>query len=373
MSYSTGFRMTAAEVGDVNGDGKLDVVVSNAGTATSAGASLSVFVNQGAGTFGAGVNYATAGNLGSLALADFNGDGKVDAVIGPGFGATLSVLLNQGTGAFAAPLVFNAGVFQSAMIAGDYNGDGKVDVAVGGPGGTNVLYQQCLPDRQRRAVDSAHGAAERGGEVAAPPTSTRSSASHDCMHRSSPTCHRAPRARTRRRSPRPHPERRNRSPLATRRCCPCRGRIGRGGCPPRPPQIRTCATHASGSSVTGSPPRHVGCAMRGCGAGTAPAVRACAPSSARALRAAVKPLAPRAGDLAPEASKGIQVPGDPEVPVTSPQLLREGLLLRSQVVVEVLAAPTGNLTERSPKAVLKALGRKLAKPHQQPASRPRHS
>ena len=145
VSYSTGFRMTAAEVGDVNGDGKLDIVVSNAGTATSAGASLSVFVNQGAGTFGAGVNYATAGNLGSLALADFNGDGKVDAMIGPGFGATLSVLLNQGTGAFAAPLVFNAGVFQSAMIAGDFNGDGKVDVAMGGPGGTNVLYQQCLP------------------------------------------------------------------------------------------------------------------------------------------------------------------------------------------------------------------------------------
>ena len=195
------------------------------------------------------------------------------------------------------------------------------------------------------------------------------------MHRSSPTCHRAPRARTRRRSPRPHPERRNRSPLATRRCCPCRGSD-------RPGRLPSPAPHRSGRARLTHPalrsrvryPRHVG--VRDARLREREPPQQCAhalPVHARALRAAVKPLAPRAGDLAPEASKGIQVPGDPEVPVTSPQLLREGLLLRSQVVVEVLAAPTGNLTERSPKAVLKALGRKLAKPHQQPASRPRHS
>ena len=156
---------------------------------------------------------------------------------------------------------------------------------------------------------------------------------------------------------------------------PCRGSD-------RPGRVPSPAPHRSGRARLTHPalrsrvryPRHVG--VRDARLREREPPQQCAhalPVHARALRAAVKPLAPSADDLAPEASKGIQVPGDPEVPVTSPQLLREGLLLRSQVVVEVLAAPTGNLTERSPKAVLKALGRKLAKPHQQPASRPRHS
>jgi hypothetical protein len=87
-------------VGDFNGDGSLDL----AGTG---GKSAAVRLNNGAGTFGARVDYPVAGSGQDLAPGDFNGDGKLDLVVtinDPQIG--LSLLAGNGEGTFGAPVNF---------------------------------------------------------------------------------------------------------------------------------------------------------------------------------------------------------------------------------------------------------------------------
>jgi hypothetical protein len=141
VSYRTGFRLVSVAAGDFNGDGKLDLAVANAGTSTSSGASMSVLLNQGSGTFATPVTYGTGGNRGSVSVGDFNGDGKPDIAVG---GGHVSVLLNQDSGTFPVNRVYESGVQADSVLVGDFNGDGRPDLAVEGRFGTNVLINQCL-------------------------------------------------------------------------------------------------------------------------------------------------------------------------------------------------------------------------------------
>ena len=59
-----------------------------------------------------------------LAIADFNGDGKLDLA------TPASVVLGNGNGAFGAPLVYGAGLFATAITVADFNEDGKPDIAL---------------------------------------------------------------------------------------------------------------------------------------------------------------------------------------------------------------------------------------------------
>lgn len=107
---------------DLNGDGKLDVLMGNITTGT-----LDVKLGNGNGTFAATTKYATGGSNGGYirAFADFNGDGKADAIMSNNVGTSL--LLGNGDGSFGSPIATDAsGVFAS----GDFNGDGKIDLLV---------------------------------------------------------------------------------------------------------------------------------------------------------------------------------------------------------------------------------------------------
>jgi hypothetical protein len=113
-------------VGDFNGDGSLDL----AGTG---GQSAAVRLNNGAGTFGARVDYPVAGPGQDLAPGDFNGDGKLDLVVTINDPQTgLSLLAGNGDGTFRAPVNFaNTSGFDSpAVVAVDLDNDGKRDVVV---------------------------------------------------------------------------------------------------------------------------------------------------------------------------------------------------------------------------------------------------
>ncbi len=117
--------------GDVNGDGILDLVATN-----TRSNDLSVLLGKGDGTFGGSANYSTGQFVPwTVALADFNGDGRLDvAVAGLGNGVdrgAISVMLGNGDGTFAAPKQYAKDDY-SALTVADINGDGKLDLIASG-------------------------------------------------------------------------------------------------------------------------------------------------------------------------------------------------------------------------------------------------
>src|SRR5438067_253634 len=75
--YATGPGLNSVVTGDFNGDGKLDLVAANEGPSDS-GNSISVLLNNGNGTFATKEDYVTGRTPYSIAIGDFNGDGKLD-------------------------------------------------------------------------------------------------------------------------------------------------------------------------------------------------------------------------------------------------------------------------------------------------------
>ncbi len=132
ITFSAGTTPDTVAVADLNGDGKLDLVVGNHGSNN-----ISVFLGNGNGTFQAAVNYSTpaAGTPDSLVITDFNGDGKPDiAVAISGINASsVALLLGNGDGSFQAAIPMPSGFHSPGTLriaAGDFNGDGKFDLAV---------------------------------------------------------------------------------------------------------------------------------------------------------------------------------------------------------------------------------------------------
>jgi hypothetical protein len=130
--FTAGTTPDTVAVADLNGDGKLDLVVGNHGSGN-----ISVFLGNGDGTFQAPANYSTpaAGTPDSLVVTDFNGDGKPDiAVAISGINASsVALLLGTGNGTFQAAIPMPSGFHSSGTLriaAGDFNGDGKFDLAV---------------------------------------------------------------------------------------------------------------------------------------------------------------------------------------------------------------------------------------------------
>jgi hypothetical protein len=148
---SGGFGLSGAVLADVNRDGKLDVVVANCGGATScAAAKVGVLLGNGNGTFQAVKTYGTGG-WGSfaypVAVADVNNDGNPDILVGNECvqqngvcvdEATIGILLGNGDGTFQTSVTYGVGQYLASFAVADLNGDGKLDVAVAGDG-TKVL------------------------------------------------------------------------------------------------------------------------------------------------------------------------------------------------------------------------------------------
>jgi hypothetical protein len=136
VSYgSGGYEADFIAVADVNGDGKLDLLVANycVSSDCTTGGSVGVLLGNGYGTFQPANAFVTPGPNKALAVGDFNGDGKVD--IASGYADAL--LLGNGDGTFQSPLTLGASGWGIAV--GDFNRDGRPDLAVGGVSGVPVL------------------------------------------------------------------------------------------------------------------------------------------------------------------------------------------------------------------------------------------
>jgi hypothetical protein len=91
---------------------------------------ISVLLNRGDGGFEAKRDYATGRKPWSIAVGDLNGDGKLDVATANHVRDTVSVLLNRGNGSFPAKRDYEAGVAPESVAIGDANGDRKRDLLV---------------------------------------------------------------------------------------------------------------------------------------------------------------------------------------------------------------------------------------------------
>ena len=168
--YLGGVKGETVLLRDLNGDGRLDAITSNADPA-----SVSVYLGNGDGTFQAAHNFAAPSSF--LAIGDFNADGKLDIaaatrttatiLLGNGSGGftvsstfplgsyiqsiataslrgngvydllavdneanTMRLFYSNRNGTFGSPVVYDLGIFPISIVTGDFNGDGAQDVAV---------------------------------------------------------------------------------------------------------------------------------------------------------------------------------------------------------------------------------------------------
>jgi hypothetical protein len=119
-----------AAVGDFNKDGKLDLVVSTTDFNGSISAPPMIFLGSGTGTFGAGKSLPTISYIPMhLSAADFNGDGKLDLLLGSCCGlATTSILLGNGNGTFQPEQIMQVAESPAQIAVGDLNGDKRPDI-----------------------------------------------------------------------------------------------------------------------------------------------------------------------------------------------------------------------------------------------------
>jgi hypothetical protein len=132
-NFAAGSNPRSVAVGDLNGDGKLDLALAN-----EFSDNVSILTGDGNGVFGAPTNFAVAVKPVSVSMGDFNGDGKLDLAVANSGSANLSILLGTGTATFGAATNFAVGTTPDAVAVGDLNTDGKLDLAVANFGSNNV-------------------------------------------------------------------------------------------------------------------------------------------------------------------------------------------------------------------------------------------
>jgi hypothetical protein len=160
-SAQTGYEPAAIAAGDFTGDGILDLAVTNLNGGNPIPGSVTVLLGNGDGTFTPTAASPVTGALPlSIAVGDINRDGRADLVTGDAGSNTATVLLGNGDGTFATPLNPPAGTNSLFVALGDFNGDGLPDLAAANntPDTVTILLSQ----ETRRATATVTGISPQG-------------------------------------------------------------------------------------------------------------------------------------------------------------------------------------------------------------------
>ena len=135
VKIGTGASIASIAAGDFNGDGNLDLVVTNSGSRF-----ISVLLGNGSAAgaqFKPALRVQSALGYQSVVVQDFDGDGIPDIALANSTTQSLDILLGVGNGTFSAPFKFPVGGVGSkqpvSVAVADLNGDGRLDLVVAAP------------------------------------------------------------------------------------------------------------------------------------------------------------------------------------------------------------------------------------------------
>ncbi|MGZ4830577.1 MAG: FG-GAP-like repeat-containing protein [Candidatus Angelobacter sp.] len=138
QSYPAGSGSTQLIQADFNGDHIPDLA-----TVNNASNTVSIYINNGDGTFRAHLEFATGSGPVSLAAVDLNKDGEMDLVVANNqadAAHSISILMGNGDGTFQTHRDISGGPFPNSITSGDFNHDGNQDIATSSSSPANAVF-----------------------------------------------------------------------------------------------------------------------------------------------------------------------------------------------------------------------------------------